>query len=251
MKKIVTMLIACLFLASCSPSPEAIENAIAKTQTAVAQLQPQFTFTPTVTITPEPTLTPTPDIRVVQGDPIDFILQPEDLPKESQFYLPDSSWTGRHSNNEVIQGWGVDEGRNYLARTGRVDGWWVELYRGSQILAAPQNVYCEIVQYETSKGASTSNIEYNIIVMPSRSTFTWTQGKEVFTELGDHTITYFREWTEDSGEKWIDYDIETTYYNYLISCAGIGRKVEVEPEYVANLVEIVLNKMKAVPLALP
>lgn len=263
MQKSFILIFFSIFLFGCSPSPEAIQKALDETQTAISLLTPTQTSTPVITNTPiptntpqptntpEPTLTPTPDLRIVNGDPLDFIPQIADLPKESQFYLPDSTWTGRHSNDEVIGGWGVDEGREYLATTGRKEGWWVGYLRGSERLKAPEMVYCQVVEYETAEGALLSLTEYNVIKKPLRSTYTWTPSNEVFSGLRKETISYYREFTADSGEKLIIYIIETTYYNYFISCEGRGRKVEVEPDYVAGLVEIVINKMKAAGLIEP
>lgn len=262
MKKVLYILALTVILAGCAPSPEAIERALAQTQTAIALLStntptitntPTETSTPTPTITPEPTFTPTPDLRVIDGDPYDFALTRDDLPKESQYFLPDSSWTGRHSNNEVIGGWQADLGQEYLERTGRIDGWWVELYRGSEILKAPQNFYCNVVEYETTKGAQISLLEYNVIALPSRSTglVDFKLAKEEFPDLGDTRIAYYYEEMANSGEMHIGYTVEATYYNYLIDCVAYGRKVEVEPDFVANVVQKIIDKMKAVPLITP
>lgn len=260
MKKVLCILALTVILAGCAPSPEAIEKALAQTQTAIALLStntptitntPTETSTPTPTNTPEPTFTPTPDLRIIDGDPYDFALTRDDLPKESQYFLPDSSWTGRHSNNEVIGGWGVDEGQEYLKRTGRIDGWWVELYRGSEILKAPQNFYCNVVEYETTEGAQISLLDYNVIAYPDRASVEYLLAKEVFPELGDTRIAYYYEYMADSGEKEIYYNIESTYYNFLVSCFGWGRKVEVEPDFVANVVKKIIDKMKAAPLITP
>lgn len=262
MKIVVCILAFSIILVCCAPSPAAIETALVQTQTAIASLStitptitntPTETSTPTPTNTPEPTITPTPDLRVIDGDPYDFALTRDDLPKESQYYLPDSSWTGRHSNNEVIGGWGTDEGQEYLARTGRIDGWWVELYRGSEILKAPQNFYCNVVEYETTEGAQISLKDYNVIAYPERSTglVDFKLAKEVFPNLGDSRIAYYYEEIADSGEMQIGYIVEATFFNYLIDCQGYGRKAEVEPDFVANVVQKIIDKLKAAPLITP
>jgi len=260
MKILLISVLIVFIVVGCTPSPDIVERAYGETQTAIVMLStntpvitstPTETSTPNPTDTPEPTLTPTPDLRVVDGDPLDFILKPADLPRESQFYMPDPTWTGRHSNNEVIGGWGVDEGQEYLARTGRIDSWWVELLRGSQVLTAPQNIYCNVVEYKTTEGAQISLLEYNVIAYPERGNVEFFLAKEEFPELGDTQIAYYHEYTADSGEKEIYYYVEATYYNYLVDCFGWGRKVEVKPEYVANVVDIILNKIKSAPLIVP
>ena len=262
-RSFIFLMLLALLLASCSPSQAALEKALSGTQTAIALLTPTSTntpeitstptetSTPTPTNTPEPTLTPTPDLRVIDGDPIDFLLRPKDLPPESNFYIPHESWMSPHTNQEVINGWGVDEGREYLERTGRVEGYYVYLLRGSKVLTAPEEIYCTAVEYETTEGAQISLNEFNMIAYPERSDYIYTLAKEEFPDLGDTRIAYYRDKTADNGEKYIIYYIEATYYNYLVDCYGYGRKIEVEPEYVANLVTIVLNKLKAAPLISP
>ena len=87
-KRHFILVIVLLFLVSCGPSDQAIEQALAQTQTAQATntntpeptltftLEP--TFTPTFTQTPIPTftqtLTPTPDTRVITLGPEVFLL---------------------------------------------------------------------------------------------------------------------------------------------------------------------------------
>lgn len=156
-----------------------------------------------------------------------------------------------HTNQEVINGWGVDEGREYLEKTGRIEGYIIYLYRGSNVLTAPEVVSCNTVKYKTSDGAQIAVNEYNPISFPERGNVEFKLANEQFTELGDTQIAYYYDWTENNGVKYIQYMIEATYYNYLVDCYGYGRKIEVEPEYVANLVTIVLNKLKAAPLISP
>jgi len=57
MKKVISILIALVFLSACAPSQQTIQTAIAKTQAA---------WTPVPTQTAYPTLTPQPTIVVTQ-----------------------------------------------------------------------------------------------------------------------------------------------------------------------------------------
>ncbi|PKO02755.1 MAG: hypothetical protein CVU43_06295 [Chloroflexi bacterium HGW-Chloroflexi-5] len=272
MKKITGLILLCAFLlSSCKPNALEVAIAIGLTQTASIPLatntqEPISTNTPTINL--EPTGTSTPvidfgssttlppiiDLRVVNGAPLDFQIKPSDLPKESMFYLPNSTWTSRLSNNEIINGWTVDYGREYLEKTGRVDGWWTYLARGSQKLTAPEEVFCNVVQYKTTEGARISLTEYNVLVAPKRTEnfyYTIYKASEEFPDLGDTSIAHYYDKTVDSGEKYTEYSIESTYFNYLIECSGYGRKIEVKPDYVANLVQIIINKMEEAGLVEP
>ncbi|MFH1634823.1 MAG: hypothetical protein ABIG63_12575, partial [Chloroflexota bacterium] len=137
---------AVLVLTACdsSPSEGDIQTAIVKTQQANNQvltvqtktltIAPSQTRTPTFTITststPEPTNTetptststpsPTPDLRIISGDPEDYILQKDDLPNKYILYPGDST---PHENSEILSARGTEDGKAYLAATGRIKGW--------------------------------------------------------------------------------------------------------------------------------
>jgi hypothetical protein len=171
---ICTILIS-VFISSCSQgevSESDIQTAIALTQAVITNTitplpiststftptlaptdTPTQTSTPTKTPKNTPTLTPTPDLRVIDGDPMDFLLQKIDLPPEAKYYLPDSSWISPHRNSEIISAWGVEEGRKYLEETGRIDGWWVIYLRGTITVTAPEQIYDNVVKYATAEGA--------------------------------------------------------------------------------------------------
>jgi len=191
-------------------------------------------------------------LRVVNGVPFDFQIKGSDLPAGSKFSIPNSEWSGRGSNSEVIGGWGVDEGREYLERSRRVDGWWTYLLRGSQTLTAPEQVGCNVVQYETTEGAQIALIEYSVLSNPNRAKgFKFILANEEFLDLGEMSLAYYIDEMQSSGVMYTTYTIESTYYNYLVSCDGYGRKTEVKPEYVADLVNIVFEKMKLAGLINP
>lgn len=219
--------------------------------TDTPQPTPAFTPTADMTVTTAPTLAPTADLRIIEGDPQDFLLQVADLPNESQFYLPDETWTSRASNNETLEVWGAERGAEYIARTGRIDGWWVNFIRGSERLKAPEGVYCEVVKYKTADGALLTVKEYNTPKTPFLSDLTWITSNDKFPELGNQTVTSYSEYSSDSGAPYTGYKVETSYYNFFVGCEGYGPATDVEPDYVAGLVEIIINKMKTANLVTP
>jgi hypothetical protein len=69
MKKIISLIILVLLIASCAPTAEQVQKAIAQTQTAMPTSTPTITPTslPTPTKTPAETSTPTPNYYLETG----------------------------------------------------------------------------------------------------------------------------------------------------------------------------------------
>jgi hypothetical protein len=250
MKKLLVILV-CLMLVSCAPTAAQIQKAIEETQVAQTQTQASAaTNTPTETPIPTATLTPTPDLRIINGDPQDFLIKVIDLPKESNYYLPNNTWTGRDSNNDIVNSWGVADAQAYIAQTGRVDGWWVDYERGSQIQTAPEELWCDVVKYKTTEGAQLSLTNYNDLMVPENKGVL-TVANEKFPDLGEQSIAYYKTKTHDSGVVYIDYYIASFYYNFYFECDGYGPKDQVKPEFVDSVMNIILNKLKTAPLVAP
>jgi len=83
MKRVISVLIALVFLSACAPSPQAIQTAIAKTQAA-------WTPTHTVTLTPSPTSTltsiPLPPTHT------SLPLPPTSTPVPKTTYIMETGW---------------------------------------------------------------------------------------------------------------------------------------------------------------
>lgn len=254
-KLFVFILLSALFLMSaCNPSEEAIQVALAQTQTAqitntytpeptsTFTLEP--TFTPTFTLTPTstPTLTSTPDLRIILTDSKDLMLAKEDLPAEAKYYLPNYTWISPHHNSEVVSDWGVEKGTKYIEETGRIDGWWVAYKRGTNTVRAPEEIYQNIIQYKTTEGAQlaftmknpNATVQYEII--------------DENYDLGDLTIISSYRVMQPSGEYRVDYLIESVYKNYQSRIAGWGWEKEFDLDYVIRIAEIAMEKIKAAPL---
>ncbi len=246
------LFIVVLFGSGCQPSDTAIQTAMAQTQAA----NPTSTFTPipptetpTTTPTETPTITPspTPDLRVIQLDPKDFLLQKSDLPLDAKYYLPNETWISPHHNEEIIGGWGVEEGRAYIAETGRIDGWWVAYKRGADTVIAPEEIYDNVILYKTIAGAQ--------LVITKYGDRRVTEGG--YTELinptiiGDLTRVFTKKEMQSSGEYRVEYLIEVSYRNYVHVVSGWGWEHEVKPEYVENIAGILLARLQAAPLSNP
>ncbi len=249
------LLIVVLFVSGCQPSETAIQTAIAQTQAA----NPTSTFTPipptetptetpTVTPTETPTITPspTPDLRVIQLDPKDFLLQKSDLPLDAKYYLPNELWIGPLHNEQIVSAWTVEKGREYLAETGRLDGWWIAFDRGSNTVIAPQNMYDNVIMYKTAEGAQIVITKFDDRFVE----FDYTEIKDP-PKIGDLSRAFVWKEMQSSGEYRVAYRISFCYRNYVHEVEGWGWEHEVKPEYVENIARILLARLQAAPLSNP
>ncbi len=264
-------IIILIFLCACSSKvPEsAIQTAIAQTRQAEATPAiptatelpsltpsptftktsvPTFTSTPTETPTETPTPTPTPDLRVIAEDSKNFLLKQDDLPREAKYYLPNAGWISRHTNAEVVSGWTVEEGREYLARTGRIEGWWVYYKRGTKTVIAPDQMYCNVVKYKTAEGARLVVTDYNNTVRQADEGWTLVDRK---IDLGDINLISTNSEITSGGDKLVWYSIEFAYRNFFVEVAGYGYEKEVSHDFVENAARAILKKLESAPLVVP
>lgn len=248
---LMVLLVICIFLPACSPSESDISTAIAMTQLAMPSDTPSpippptSTSTPAHTETPTPTPTSTPDLRVINVDPRKLLLEKGDLPSEGKYYLPNSSWISPHRNSEIISGWGVEEGREYLEKTGRVDGWWAAYARGTRAVLAPEEIYDNVVLYRTHEGALLIISEFSQCRDPENG-FTLI---EEDLNIGDATNVCIDIEMQPSGKNRVWYRIEFLYRNIFHAVIGWGWEEEVTLEFVEGIARVLLSKLEAAPLS--
>ena len=243
-------------LSACSPklSESVVQTAIAETSFAnpPATIQPTgtYTFTPLPTTTSTQTLTPspTPDIRIINGEPKDFQLSLDDLPREGKYYLPNSNWTSPHTNAEVTAGWTVEKGKEYLKDTGRITGWWIAFARGTSQVSMPEEVSCSVIQYQTAEGAQKAMLKYT---RGSRIPGLEFRNVDIKLDLGDANLVEYFYKNPEADVKVIDYFIDFTYKKFLVSCDGYGLEADVSHEFVEDISRRMLNKLKTAELIMP
>lgn len=223
------------------------------TPTLTVTITPSFTPTNTPTSSPTPTLAPTststptptstPDLRIIKTDPKDFLLTKDDLPEKAQYYIPRSDWMSPHHNSEIIDGWGKEEGLEYLEKTGRIDGWVVWFYRGSDTVRAPQGIFHNIIQYETVEGARITVNEYNQVV---NGDFNFVERNKT---LGDISLFMVLKEMQSTGEYGVNYRVETSYRNYVSIVEAWGSEDDINYDYVENIAKIALDKLKEADLS--
>ena len=249
MKKfvLINFLLFAFITVSCSFFDNSTRTATVKIQISNPTMTPQPTDTPTITEPPTPTstTTPTPDLRVITESSEKFLLQAEDLPREGEYYLPDADWISPMRNAEIISIWGKAEGEKYLEKSGRLDGWLVYYLRGSSTFRSPEQIYHNIVQYQSAEGAQLSVREFNYV---EREESDWEYMEEEIY-LGDVSVALISKEMQPDGRYLVDININTAYRNYASIVIGYGWEHEVTLEYMMNIAGIVLEKLKAAPLS--
>jgi hypothetical protein len=254
---IIAMILSSCFI--CRLSEQVFQEAISQVQVSEAvntpkptltpTLEPAFTstvtpaFTPTETQAPSQTPTLTQDLRIITADPKDLLLSLEELPSEPQYYLPNEEWMSQLSNSDVISDWGVEEGELYLEETGRINGWVVTYKKGSSTASAPEQLYQNIVQYETSEGA---NIAFTKYAYNTRTTeFSLINHDGI---IGDATSVFMHKTLETDNRYRVNYVVQSRYKNYISIVAGWGWEDEFNLDYVIRIAEIEMDKIKSAPM---
>jgi len=198
------------------------------------------------TVTSTTTLSPTPDLRVIDQDPRQFLMEEEDLPSEPNYYLPSSNWISPHRNYEVISELGTEVGEEYINRTGRLDGWWVTYRKGASRIQAPDEIYHNIVKYETAAGAKLTVREYNLATRSDEY-----QILDQGIEFGDANVVMVAEDVLSDGTQQITYRIETAYRNFVSVVVATGSEGEIDFPFVETIARKMIEKLGEAPLDSP
>lgn len=202
------------------------------------------TITPIPLFTAGPTFTPTPDLRLIQGEPEDFQLTLADLDPTTGYRL-------------LSQGSSVDQAdrseewkEEYRENVGETDFYATRMERDPDDLWLPDLINCSVGKFESVPYASVFLNEYNVMKDVDRARGIYLPASEEFPGLGDARLASYVDY-EYEGNTETYYVIMATYHNFAIECWGGGVKEKVWPEYIADLVEIIIDKMKAAPLVPP
>lgn len=259
---ISVMIFASIFLmvlvgCTSQPSEGAIQTAIAETNAVLATSTPlPPTATPTLTLTPTPTITqtptqtpsPTPDIRIIDRDPIEFQLAKGDLPLEGKYFIPNGYWAGPNTNEEIIAGWTVLEGKAYIQDTGRISGYTTSYARGNLSAKMPEDVDCNVIKFQTTEGAQKAVLIYT---RAGRNPDEEWKSPDIELNLGDTvSIEYLKEMTS-GGVNRILYFTKFSYRNFVVDCYGWGWESDVPHQFMEDVARKMLNKLKMAELVYP
>lgn len=234
------------------PTPTLISTQTpTQTNTPTETYTPSPTFTPTLTPTTTYTPTPTPDLRIIKDDPKKFLLESDDLPPEAGYFIPRSDWMSPHHNSEIIDGWGREKGMEYLEKTGRIDGWFVQFSRGSDTVRAPLIIYHNIIQYETIEGANITVEEYNRAKRDLAGSLDWEEVKRTPKVEGQLNLSFLYKELDSSGKYVVWYCVESQYQNYVSILCGSGFEEDVQYDYVEEIANIAIEKLKSAKVFSP
>jgi hypothetical protein len=259
------LFVVSIFVVSCSPSENSINTEIAQTQAAnptntleptntpqptatqTATEIPTDTPTPTETPTATPTASPTPDVRIIIESSDKFLLQASDLPQDAKYFLSYTSLISPIHNSEIISALGREEGLDYLEKSGFINGWYVIYARGTRKVRAPERINHTIGQYKSSEGAQLTVKEYNI---STYSDDDWELMDEE-VNLGDLSLAMIYKEMQSNGKYWVWIIIDSAYRNYVSRVDGSGWEDDVSLEYVMDIAQIALDKLKSAKLSEP
>jgi len=261
MKKISMLLLLVFLLTACNgqASDSQIQTAIAQTQlvqatetslptnTLIPSSTPTVTDTPTPapTETPTPEPSPTPDFRVIDIDPYKILMTKSDCNPDGRYYLPNEFWISPHRNSEVVAGWTVEKGQEYLAETGRIDGWYVYYKRGNNNVLLPQEVSDNVVLFSTIAGAQLLVSKYEDRM---ESEFFYNEIDEP-PQIGDLTRAWVKKETNSGGTTEVWYEITFSYRNIIHSISVYGYDKEVKLEDAEYLARNMLEQLEELSLS--
>jgi len=237
-----------ILLSACSPSESQISTAIAETELASPSdtPAPTFTFTPTstFTITPSPipteTLTPTPDVRVINEDPKSIYLTREDLPKEGKYYL---GYSTPNRNYEVVSARGEVEGTKYLEKTGRVDGWIIDYYRGTIAARVSEFISLNPIIYKEANGPEYLLQERGGPCFPD---IDYTFIREL--DFGDQAYLCLKKVMQSSGKYYYTYYVQIALRNVYIGVYAGGIEDTFNEEWVVDVAYQQFQRLESFPL---
>jgi hypothetical protein len=261
MKKlsILLLLVVCISACTNQPSEAQIQTAIAQTQqmqvtetplptnTMVPSETPTQTTTPTTIPTDTPTIepSPTPDLRVIDIDPYQILLKKSDCNPDGRYYLPNEFWISPHRNSEVVAGWTVVKGQEYLAETGRIDGWYVSYARGNNNILLPQEISDNVVLFSTVAGAQLLITKYEDRMV---NEFYYDE-IEAAPQIGDLTRAWVKKEINSGGTTEAWYVITYSYRNIIHSITVYGYDKEVKLEDAEYLARNLLAQLEEIPLS--
>ncbi|MFH1445830.1 MAG: hypothetical protein ABIG43_00265, partial [Chloroflexota bacterium] len=133
-------------------------------------------------------------------------------------------------------------GLDYLDKTGRIGGWEAYFLRGSVTVKAPKEICNVINQYSTSEGALSAIRDF-----PPESVREYKLVDDNYP-LGDFAHLYIYKEMQSSGEYLVFHRIDVVYRNFVTVVHGFGLEKEFDVDFVTNLAEIVIDKLKEAPL---
>jgi hypothetical protein len=222
-------------LTACVPSAHAVNTA-----TPFPTNTPSPSATPTATLLPSPT----PDVRVIDIDPRNLLLQKLDLPANGKYYLPGESWISPLTNSEILSSWTVEDGQAYLAETGQIHGWRTAYRRGTNSVRVPEEVYDNVVIYSNIEGAQIVVTKYG-----DRDLIEDGYKEIEAPQIGDVSRAFRKEETNSSGATRVWLRLMFSYRNMYHVVELRGWLADVPMQFAVDVANKLLEGLKQLPLS--
>jgi hypothetical protein len=258
----IVIFVIALVLTACSSdaASEASEAPEEPKPTAVANVpdQPEESKTDDETMTEaEPEAPPEVEVDTSKGlfdsaamvENLDaYVLRPEDMP--NQYKIP-ADGEQHMTNLKVINSVGEVMGKRYMAASGRIDGWYLELQRVNKEELIPYTIFSQIEVFETSDGAETAfGPEWLPVYQETEDDTKTPNWIEDGCDLGDACLMYYYEELDPATELTIlQYEVVFVYKNVLGKVMGRSPDYDMNPEFIQNAAQILFDKIDAAPLA--
>lgn len=190
-----------------------------------------------------PTFTPQPDLgeRVIAAEPLAFVLSPDTMPSGTNYHLADRESSSPYRNAEIIQQYQNGVGEEFIRATGRVDGWSVHYKRGANDMLIPEDLYDDVVMFQSAQGAQTYMESYADYFLNA----TWNEGTPP-SKIGDATRLFIK-----SKGVYVSYLLQFSYRNYVHSLTAYGLRAEVDPAFMDMVAATLLRDLQSAELVSP
>jgi hypothetical protein len=263
MSRFFSLLIA-IVLVSCSPLENQSKTTFAQTPsaslTAVALINTPTATKPDTPVPQMPTASPTrspaltktpkqestPDIRIIMGEPLNYLPGHEDVPY--QYWNPGvASWDSPITNDEIISMLGAEEGNIYILKTGRKLGHKRCLLRSTGNIYFPEVVCFKLVFYESFEGASLAlSPDWDPLNLYGNENFI--NGLET---IGDESYFTYDEHLISGDEYDINYTVRFRIRNVLVSVNIWGRKGFIDLQLLIDLAKMIEGIFLYAPMINP
>ena len=179
----------------------------------------------------------------------DYVLRPEDMPNE---YKIVEGGELHLSSKRIINMMGEVDAKRYIAATGRIDGWSLELQRVKKEELLPYTFISEVEVFETAEGAALAfSPEWLPVYQePEDENAPTPNWIENGCDFGDACIMYYYEKLDPATElTTLQYEIVFVYRNVIGKITARGIDYDMDVDYFEQMAQVFFNKIDAAPLA--
>jgi len=162
--------------------------------------------------------------EIYDGPPQDLLLDLTDLPGD---YLLMEELSGERPNQDLtMESDNPDALNAYLERTGRISGWENRYLLIQPTKTLPGFIINKIVVFKSIEGAQAA------LNWPTAET---RQLVEIEPQIGDKILVTMVPFNSPNGSTWIDYRVEFTYQNLMVTITTYAPEAIATPQYALDL----------------